>query len=161
MDTQTSGAAVPNAFSLEFLGVLRERNEPSTAAEAEMAGPWKLVDLDGQTGICRDWENPRVGDSPYAAFPDRETALLFLTVLPLFSPEITFAGATGEVGEGVRIQKGGEQVGWCQVFNEDLLFAAHLAAALARSPRSLATLLEAAGPLVLEQVGRILREEVR
>jgi hypothetical protein len=87
--------------------------------------------------------------------------LLFLAVLPLFSQEITFEGETAGTGGGVRIQKGGEWVGWCQVFHEDLFFAAHMAAALTRSPRSLATLLEAAGPLVLEQVGRILQEEMR
>jgi hypothetical protein len=153
--------AVPNAFSLEFLSALREMNEPPTAAEAEMAGPWKLVDLNDQIGIYRDWENPTAGDSPYAAFPDRETALLFKAVLPLFSQETTFAGEIAGLGEGVRIQRSGEWVGWCQVFNENLFFAAHMAAALTRSPRSLATLLEAAGPIVLEQVGRILREEMR
>ncbi len=156
-----------NAFSPEFLAVLRQLSEPSTAAEAEMTGPWKMVPVAEGEGIFRRWEDPAAGDAPFAVFPERETALLFLSVLPLFAQEARFQGKSagalpGAPGTpGVRIQSNGVEVGWCQVFSENLFFAAHLAEALTRSPWALAAVMQAGGPLVIEQVGRILQEEMR
>jgi hypothetical protein len=46
-------------------------------------------------------------------------------------------------------------------FDQDLECALNLAASLVRSPVSLARLLEAAGPVALEQVGRILHRRIR
>lgn len=161
-EDRTEGA-VANAFSPEFLALLRQLPEPSTAAEAEMAGPWKMVPVAQGEGLFRSWEDPAAGDEPFALFPERETALLFLSVLPLFAQEARFrgTGSAADGAKGVRIQRDGVEVGWCQVFSENLFFAAHLAEALARSPWALAAVMQAAGPLVIEQVGRILRAEMR
>jgi hypothetical protein len=50
----------------------------------------------------------------------------------------------------------GEVVGHFELFDEALLDALNVTACLVRSPRSLAYLLEAAGPAALERCGAIL-----
>ncbi|HYL04571.1 MAG TPA: hypothetical protein VE075_00925 [Thermoanaerobaculia bacterium] len=54
-----------------------------------------------------------------------------------------------------------DAVGHLRDFDESLAGALHVAAALVRSPEALARLLEAAGYVTLEQVGRILDRRIR
>src|SRR5947208_15072435 len=56
-----------NAFSPTYLARLRERDDSLTAAEAELAGPWKIGPVPGKPGavaILRIWEHLSVGDPP-------------------------------------------------------------------------------------------------
>src|SRR5262245_8957773 len=66
-----------NAFTREFLSRLDERDEPITAVEADMAGPWFVVPIPGEGhGVFREGESPARGFRPTAVFADRFLALL-------------------------------------------------------------------------------------
>lgn len=153
--------SVSNAFSREFLSLLQELPEPETAEAADLAGPWKLIALDEGFGLFREWESPEAGDSPLVELANRDTGLLFLAVVSALARETSFRASSVPEEAGFAIRHHGEAVGHSRVFNDGLLFAAHVAEGLARSPWAMATLLQAAGPLVIEQVGKILGQEVQ
>ena len=55
MRSSRNGSSVPtlpldNAFSPSYLARLRERDDSLTAAEAELAGPWKIEPVPGRPG---------------------------------------------------------------------------------------------------------------
>jgi hypothetical protein len=54
----------------------------------------------------------------------------------------------------------GEVVGHCELFDESLVLALHLADGLLRNPEGMASFLEAAGPLGLARAGAILDSRV-
>jgi len=71
-----STPSLENAFSPAYLA--RERDEVLTAAEAEMAGPWKEVPLRGKPGavaVLREWEDLDAGDRPVAVWWHEEPRL--------------------------------------------------------------------------------------
>ena len=86
----------PNAFTPEFLKKLFDREDaPLAALEAEMRGPWKVVDLpiEGKVsysfdterwGVMRAWEDPEV-DRPAGTFRFREVALIYAAALAVAS----------------------------------------------------------------------------
>lgn len=145
-----------NAFTPEYLSRLREQNETAAAMETEAAGPWELRRQDGAYPLFRLWEGVEHGDSPEAVFQLREAGLLFFAVRPAAGREPLFRPLAAEAPEGFPIESGGQVVGHLRFFDEEWLRAAHVAACLARSPIALAALLEAGGPQLQEQVGRIL-----
>ena len=49
----------------------------------------------------------------------------------------------------------GEVVGHCELFDETLIHALHMADCLRRNPEGMASFLEAAGPLGLERAGAV------
>ena len=72
-----------NAFRRRFLRRFDERDEPVTALEADMAGPWSVVPLPGEGfGLFRAGEHLSRGFGPTAVFPDRSLALLAAAILP-------------------------------------------------------------------------------
>jgi hypothetical protein len=53
----SSRSSSPNAFSPSFLHRIAERDEPPTVGEADVAGPWRIVELPGRGfGLFRDGE---------------------------------------------------------------------------------------------------------
>jgi hypothetical protein len=138
----------PNAFSPEFLQHLRDTPEPLTAAEADLAGPWKV--------------------EPVPVFLDEETAALCAAGLPLSNRELLFHLAVeaqradrtraGYPLTAVFGQQGPRICGWLRHYNLQLVATLHTLEALVRLPRSLAEVNLAAGPGALEQVGRYLAE---
>jgi hypothetical protein len=82
----------PNAFTPEFLEKLHEREDaPLAALEAEMRGPWKVVEIavEGadrssldieRWAVIRAWEDPMV-DPPAGTFRFREIALIYAAAL--------------------------------------------------------------------------------
>jgi hypothetical protein len=90
-------------------------------------------------------------------FPDRWLALLAAAVLPGTGRDalLHLNKQADAEGYGV-VLDGGEVVGRFELFDEPLLDAMNVAVGLARSPQSLAYLLEAAGPVALERCGAIL-----
>ncbi|HYU31414.1 MAG TPA: hypothetical protein VEW48_04570 [Thermoanaerobaculia bacterium] len=72
-----------NAFTPEFLQRIGERDEPLTAAEAGVAGPWAVEEMPGVGwGLYRAGEGAERQFRPYGVFRDRAVALLFAAVLP-------------------------------------------------------------------------------
>jgi hypothetical protein len=65
--TSPSTSPLDNAFSPSYLEFLRERDDSLTAAEAELAGPWKIEPVPGRPGavaILRIWGAPRSAIRP-------------------------------------------------------------------------------------------------
>ena len=54
----------------------------------------------------------------------------------------------------------GEVVGHCELFDETLIHALHMAESLLRNPEGMASFLEAAGPVGLERAGAVLDSRV-
>jgi hypothetical protein len=123
----------------------------------------------GGFALLREWESLEDGDEPYATFDSRELALIAAAILPTTGREPLFRLATEPDAAGFpllalpRGAAGGRGVavaGHLRDFDEDLAVALNFVAALARSPRALARLLEAAGHVALEQAGSILHQSI-
>ncbi|HEX4495086.1 MAG TPA: hypothetical protein VIE43_05390 [Thermoanaerobaculia bacterium] len=151
-----------NAFSPSFLARVNQRDEPPTAGEADVAGPWHVEEIPGRGhGLFRAGESRERGFAPYAVFHGRWLALLAAAVLPGTGRDAAFRLAKESGREGFAVESArGVVVGHCGLFDESLIFALHMAEGLARSPEGMADLLEAAGPVCLERAGAILDERV-
>jgi hypothetical protein len=148
----------PNVFASSFLVRLGERDEPPTAGEADMAGPWFIEEIpDRGYGRFRAGEGCARGFSPAAVFPDRWLALLAKAALPGTGrdPMFSLRKEADAIGYGVTLDDGAV-VGHFELFDEALLEGMNVVAAILRSPESLACVLEAAGGLALERCGAIL-----
>jgi hypothetical protein len=72
-----------NIFVKEFLARLGERNEPPSATEADVAGPWAIEELRYTCyGLYRRGESSVRGHRPAALCKDRALALLAAAALP-------------------------------------------------------------------------------
>ena len=147
-----------NAFSPSFLERANQQDEPPTAGEADVAGPWHIEPIPGLGfGLFRAGESLTRGFRPAAVFPDRWLALLAAAVLPGTGRDALLHLEKEPDAEGYGIVlDDGDVVGHFELFDESLLDAMNVAVGLARSPQSLAYLLEAAGAAALERCGAIL-----
>lgn len=149
-----------NAFASSYLSELQTKDEPPTTLEAETSGPKKLAESAGWFHLFRLWESPTEGDSPLVTLEKREVALLFQAIWAAVGREHIFRLSEEAGPEGYAIESGGEVVGHLRTYNPEVVFAAHVAACMVRSPDDLAALLEAAGPTTQELVGEILGRSV-
>jgi hypothetical protein len=153
MTNRTNGNTLPsNAFVEDYLALLNERDEPLTAAEADYAGPWSVeARQQGGHAVLRPAE-----DVPYAAFDSVEIAQLAAAVLPGTGREKRYRlGKDENPGRGFPVYRSGELAGHLRLFDEELVAALNVLDALLSSPYDFAWLLEAAGGLALQHVGRI------
>ena len=152
-----------NAFSPSFLNRIGQRDEPPTAGEADVAGPWHPEEIPGAGwGLFRPGESWERGDRPYAVFRHRWQALLAAAVLPGTGRDPAFRLQKDAGPQGYAVEHGpaGEVAGHLELFDEKLVDALHAVEILLRSPESLANLLEAAGQVALERSGAILDTRV-
>jgi hypothetical protein len=163
-DKRTTSAVHPNAFDSQFLGRLAERDEPPTAGDADVAGPWRIEPIPGRGfGLFRIGESLVRGFAPIGVFPSRWLALIAAAVRPgtgrdpliRIDKQPDADGAYPLVLPGL---DGGEAAGQLQLFDETLVGAMNVAIHLLQAPESLAWLLEAAGAVALERCGAILEE---
>lgn len=155
-------ALSPNAFAHLFLRRMAERDEPPTAGEADVQGPWRVVAAPGRGyAVIRVGEDLAEGDRPTAVFRDRSAALLAAAVLPATGREAAYRLGYEAEPQGYPLWADGEVAGHLQLFDETLTQALHVVDRIARSPLSLAALLEAAGGLALERAGRILVRQTK
>src|SRR4029077_19707023 len=137
----------PNAFTTSFLDRLAERDEPPTAGEADVAGPWRIEPIPGDGfGLFRAGESLGRGFAPAAVFPSRWLALVCAAILPgtgqdplllLFKegdaggayPVTLAGGGSGGGGTG-----DGGAVGFFPLFEERALDAMNVLVHLLRSP---------------------------
>jgi|SRR5882724_12197962 len=168
MRSSRDGSSTPvppldNAFSPSYLALLREHDDVLTAAEAELAGPWKIEPVPGRPGavaILRLWEDLAIGDPPVAVLWHFETAQLLSVILSVIDREPLFHLEEQETPGGYPLvamcgEQGPQEAGWLDRYEPRWAEGLHLLEAIVRSPWALATLLEAAGPGAEEQVGRI------
>jgi hypothetical protein len=149
-----------NAFTQDYLAAVRERDEPSTAREAETSGPFILAEQSGMLALYRAWESAEGGDLPLALFRHRETALLFQALWPALGRNDLLQLRTEPTGQGFNLESGGEIVGSLRSFDPEVVLGANFLSFLARTPYSLALLLEAAGPAAQKHAGRLLGARV-
>jgi hypothetical protein len=148
-----------NAFTPEFLARLNQQDEPLTAAQADVAGPWVVLQIPSPGwGIFRRGESPAAGDLPRAVFRHRERALLAAAVLPGTGLDRLFRLQHERSAEGYAVESGDQVVGYVRHYDPDLLSALHTVEALARLPESLTRFLAACGAVALETAGRRLAE---
>jgi hypothetical protein len=163
----------PNAFNTAFLVRLAERDEPPTAGDADVAGPWRIEPIPGHGfGLFRVGESLARGFAPTAVFPSRWLALLMAGILPgtgkdpllILSKQpdahgvypVALAGGGDDGGDGG--DDGRPPVGFFQLFDEKSLDALNVLVHLIQAPEALAYVLEAAGSVTLERCGAILDE---
>jgi len=161
-------SAAQNAFHPTFLESLQATNEPLTAAEADLAGPWRLEpvpDQPGLVGVVRTWESQDEGDHPAAVLVEEESAALYAVALPLLGREPLFhlseQPAAGPLPGGYPFSatfgdQGPRIRGWQRHYHPEAVAALHLLESLVRTPHLLAEVILAAGGGALAQVGRIL-----
>jgi hypothetical protein len=160
---QSSSLSSRNAFTPEFLQRIGERDEPLTAGEADVAGPWTVEEMPGVGwGLFRAGEGQARGYRPFGVFRERAVALLFAAVLPGTGRERAFRlrKEPERGGYGIELSPDGRMIGFLALFDEPLVDAAHAVESLMRQPESLANLLEAAGGVALERAGAILEARV-
>ena len=162
----TTSAVHPNAFTALFLRRLAERDEPPTAGDADVAGPWRIEPIPGHGfGLFRIGESLARGFAPVAVFPSRWLALVMAAILPGTGRDPLFRIEKDPDTDGVYPlilpgPDGGEVVGRLQLFDEAAVAAMNVVAHLLQAPESLAYLLEAAGAVALERCGAILDERI-
>jgi hypothetical protein len=154
MDDERTGTL--NAFSERYLAAVHELDDPPTAHEADTSGPLSLVEEDGMQSLYHAWESAERGDAPLAAFRRRETALLFQAIWPAIGRNILYRLSGRTAANGYGVEEEGQLVGSLRSFDPSALLGAHFASYLARTPMSLAMLIEAAGPTAQKHTGRIL-----
>jgi hypothetical protein len=145
-----------NAFSEEFLDLMATLDELGSFPEAELAGPWKVLAIEGGFGLYEQWQDTE--DAPIAVFQDRATALKFSAALsaasrePLFrqEPEPNPEGSFNVLSAQGRIE------GWLPHFQDRAVGLAHMADYCSRSPFALASILLAAGGATLRKAGELL-----
>jgi len=149
---------VPNAFNDDFLKRIGERDEPPTASEADVAGPWTIEPLlGGGFALFRSGEGSTRGSRATAVFRERPHALLAAAVLPGTGRDAVFRLGSEPAPDGYPLLNlAGETAGSLRHFDQPLAAALHVVETLLRSPEALANLLEAAGGLALERAGAIL-----
>src|SRR3954470_3241622 len=114
----------PNAFTQRFLGRLAERDEPPTAGDADVAGPWRIEPIPGHGfGLFRIGESLARGFAPVAFFPSRWLALVMAAILPGTGRDPLFRIEKESDADGVYplilpSPEGGEVVGRLQLFDE-------------------------------------------
>jgi len=143
-------------FTEEALSRLRLRDEAPTAAEADLAGPWRVSRLArGGFGVFRRGDE-EAGDPPLAVLSGRHLALLVAAALPGIGQSAVFR-IHPEAGEaGYPLLRDGSEAGALVTFLGELAPALDALEAVLRSPAALALLLEAAGSAALERAGREL-----
>jgi len=146
-----------NAFTHPFLQRFGELDEPPSAGEADAAGPWEVEEIPGfGFGLFRAGEGWSRGFPPAAVFDRRPVALLAAAVLPGTGRDAAFRLHKSAGAAGYAVESAGEVAGHIALFDERLVDALHVVEMIARSPLSLANLLEGAGALALERAGAIL-----
>jgi hypothetical protein len=150
----------PNAFTAEYLELLAERDEPVTAAEADVAGPWHL-----EAHPASGWAVLRQGESlegsqPMAIFSKKDAARLAAAVLPSTGRRSRYRLGKDPDALGYPVYDDAQVVGHLERFHEDLVVALNVVDALVSSPGDLAWLLDAAGGLALGHAGKIAVERV-
>jgi hypothetical protein len=176
--TSSAQSPLPNAFNPAFLGRLAERDEPLTAGEADVAGPWRIEPIVWNGGhgfgLFRMGESLARGFAPTAVFPSRWLALLMAGILPgtgkdpllllskqpnsdgVYPVALAGGGDDGDGGDDPRGSRG--LAGFFQLFDETALDALNVVIHLIQAPEALAYVLEAAGSVTLERCGAILDE---
>jgi hypothetical protein len=150
--------APANAFDRQFLDRVAARDQPATAAEADLSGPWKIeIAPDGSFAVLRGWESLAAGDRPRLTAAEREDALYAAAALPgAGRGDLYRLRSEPDEEGGFTLERGTTPVARCAFFDHEVVAGMHVLRATGRSPEALASFLEAVGHAPLEHAGRIL-----
>lgn len=143
----------PNAFDPGFLDRFGEEDQPPST-EADTAGPWRVEEAPGGWGVFAEGD-----DEPEAVFAERELALLAAAALPASGAADRFH-LQDQPERPFPVRDHGQPVGTVRWWRDDLIGTMNQLSALARSPASMAYLLEASGATTLERAGRVLEHRI-
>ena len=155
-----------NAFTALFLARLGERDEPPTAGEAAVAGPWKIeaaVWKGGRGfGLFRAGQSLARGHRPAAVCASRWVALVIAAMLPGTGrdPMLRLGKEADADGLYPITLDTGDVVAGLEVFDDTLVEHVNALIHLLQSPLSLANALDAAGAEALFGCGSILDERM-
>lgn len=147
-----------NAFDPDFLTDLEEIDALDTMMEAELAGPWRIHRGEGGLGLYRLWDRPEQGAAPEACFREMGDALRFLAATLPAGREMALRLGTSRQESGFPLWSHGTRIGSLRCSSEPLVQSLHALETLARSPYHLTALIVSAGPLVIREVGKMLRQ---
>ncbi|HYO12358.1 MAG TPA: hypothetical protein VE685_04080 [Thermoanaerobaculia bacterium] len=155
-----NGKRSTNAFSQDYLSVLKDEEEPEGPWSRDEAGiPLLIREAGGRFGLYPPWRRPDLGDQPEAEFETLEDARLALAArLALRRSrfyELRDAAAPGS-GGGYAVEREGRVVGHLRSYDPDWVYACHVLTCLAQSPEHLVTILDLAGPVAQEEIGEIM-----
>jgi len=157
----SEGPHHPNAFTARFLARLGERDEPLTAGEAAVAGPWRIEAIPGRGfGLFRVGQSLVRGFRPAAVCTSRWVALAFAAMLPGTGRDPLLRLGKEADAEGLYpvTLDTGEVVAGLEVFDDTLIEHVNALIHLLQAPLSLANALDAAGAEALGSCGSILDE---
>jgi hypothetical protein len=169
---QSTRLSPGNAFDRAFLDLLDPEDDPVTATEAVAEGPWTVVRVTAPkipfaepngTAVsnAEPWAVVRQGDRPEdeppaATFVHLHPARLAAAAVPIAARDPAFRLDREQNPRGFALRHDGRVIGHLPWHHQELVAALNHLDALARSPRALAAVLEAAGTSALARVGALL-----
>jgi hypothetical protein len=161
-----------NAFTPAFLDLLDPEDDPPTATEAVAEGPWTVVrvtapkipfaeppgsglDETGPWAVVRQGGRPDA-EPPAATFVHLHPAQLATAAVPIAARDAAYRLDRDPDPRGFALRRDGRVVGHLPWHHQELVVVLNHLDALARSPRALAAVLEAAGASALRRVGALL-----
>ena len=138
-EPEGDGEGLPNAFDAAFLNRLEDQEEPPTASEAELAGPWRVEPLPeeegGGFGLYREGESWPRRFEPFARFDSLWAARLAAALLPGLARDAAYRFREEKEERGWAIESReawGAVIGHVQIFDPALLAAMQVADGLMR-----------------------------
>jgi hypothetical protein len=156
-----------NAFDRAFLDLLDPEDDPVTATEAVAEGPWTVVRVTAPKipfaepngpepwAVVREGERPE-DEPPVAAFVHLHPARLATAAVPIAARDPAYRLDREPDPRGFALRQDGRVLGHLPWHQQELVVALNHLDALARSPRALAAVLEAAGASALARIGALL-----
>jgi hypothetical protein len=164
---QSTRLSPGNAFDRAFLDLLDPEDDPVTATEAVAEGPWTVVRVTApkipfaEPNGPEPWAVVREGDRPEdeppaATFVHLHPARLAAAAVPVAARDAAYRLDREQDPRGFALRHDGRVIGHLPWHHQELVAALNHLDALARSPRALAAVLEAAGASALQRVGALL-----
>jgi hypothetical protein len=164
--TSSSSATTPSTvFTPAFLERIRRLQNPPSARQASLSGPWEVESVPTRENgrrfvVSRRAEPFSQGGSVFGVFPSRTAALATAAVLPsVGAPMGLHLNGNGH-RLGHALHDGPEFLGHLARADERFLPRLHTVRCLLADPGALALLMEAAGPEALAILGRELHRRV-
>ena len=156
---------LPTVFTPAFLQRVRRLQNPPSARQASLSGPWEVEAVPTRENghqfvVSRRVEPFTEGGSVFGVFPSRTAALATAAALPsVGAPMGLHLNGNGH-RLGHALHDGPEFLGHLARDDERLLPRLHAVRCLLADPDALALVMEAAGPEALAILGRALHRRI-
>jgi hypothetical protein len=163
--TSPTPSPLATVFTPAFLERIRRLDNPPSAREASLSGPWEVEPVPSRDHglrfvVSRRTEPFSRGGSVFGVFPSRTEALQLAAVLPALGAPMGLHVNTNDHRLGYALHDGEVFLGHLARDDARLLPHFHLARRLTADPDALASLMEAAGPEALAILGRTLHRKI-